>query len=81
MCADSSHGRSILHVALGLVLILLCYVLESLTEAMKPSLSMDKIGKDSAFNVLGQMVYSTDMALTQLLRGWSGQVVKKEAKR
>ena len=78
MCAEANRGRRVLPVALGRIVILLRYVLESLAEIMKPSRSVNKLDKDFVFNVLRQTVCAMDLAETQLLRGRGSQIMNAE---
>ncbi len=73
MCAEANRGRRVLPIALGRIVILLRYVLESMTEIMSPSLSVRKIDEDFVFDVLKQTVSAMDVAETQLLRGRGSQ--------
>ena len=78
-CAEASRGRRELPAALGRLVILLRYVLKSLMEVMMPSKSVDEFDKDFTFEILSEIVSTIDMAETQLLRGWAGQVRKAES--
>ncbi len=78
MCAEANRGRRVLPVALGRIVILLRYVLESLAEIMKPSRSVNELDKDFVLNVLKQLVCTMDVAETQLLRGQGGQIMNAE---
>ncbi len=79
MCAEARRGRRVLPVALGQIVILLRYVLESLTEIVRPSQIVDEIDKDFVFNVLRRTLYTIELAEAQLLRGWGGQIVKSSS--
>ena len=79
MCAEARRGRRVLPVALGQIVILLRYVLESLTEILRSSKSVDEIDKDFMFNVLKRTLCTMDIAEAQLLRGWGGQIVKSSS--
>ncbi len=74
--SEANRGRRVLPVEFQRILILLRYVLDSLTEIMRPSQSVDEIDKEFVFNVLKRTVRTMDMAEAQLLRGWTGQIVK-----
>ena len=78
MCAEANRGRRVLPVALGRVVILLRYVLESLGEIMKPSGNANELDKEFVLNVLKQTVCTMDMAETQLLRGRGSQIMNAE---
>ncbi len=78
MCAEANRGRRVLPVALGRIVILLRYVLESLAQIMKPSLRVDELDKEFVFKVLRQTVCTMDLAETQLLRGRGSQIMNAE---
>ncbi len=56
LCAEAKRGRRVLPVALGRIVILLRYVLESLAHIMKPSLRVNELDKEFVFKVLRQTV-------------------------
>ncbi len=78
MCAEANRGRRVLLFALGRVVILLRYVLESLAEVLKPSGNANELDKDFVLNVLKQTVCTMAMAETQLLRGRGSQIMNAE---
>ncbi len=78
MCAEASRGRRVLPFALGRIVILLRYVLESMTAIMKPSRSVNELDKSFVFQVLKQTVGAMDMAETQLLRGRGSEFMNAE---
>ncbi len=75
MCAEANRGRRVLPVALGRIVILLRYVLESITEIMKSSRNTNELDKKFVFNVLRQTVCTMDIAETQLFRRASSQIM------
>ncbi len=75
---EANRGRKMLPVAFGRIAILLRYVLESMTQIMKPSLCVNELDKDFVFKVLKQTVCTMDAAETQLLRGRASQIMNAE---
>ncbi len=65
MCAEANRGRRVLQVALGRIVVLLRYVLESLAQIIKPSLRVTELDKEFVFKVLRQTVCTMDLAETQ----------------
>ncbi len=49
---------------------------EILMKIKRPARTVDTIDEDFLFNVLSETVCTMDLAETQLLRGWDGQIVK-----
>ncbi len=78
MCVQATRGRRVLPIALHRVVVLLRYVLESITEIMKHSRSVTQLDKEFVFNVLKETVCTIDLAETQLLRGPLGQIMNAE---
>ncbi len=78
MCAEANRGRRVLPVALGRVVILLRYVLESMGEIMKPSGNANELHKEFVLNVLKQTVCTMGKAETQLLRGRGSQIMNAD---
>ncbi len=78
MWAEASLGRRVMPVALGQIVILLRYVLESMTEVMKQSRGVNLIDQDFVFDVLKGAVDAMDMTETQILRGRGGEIMNAE---
>ncbi len=78
MYAKARYGRRMLPIALGRTGILLEYVLESMTEIMKPSQDLNEVDIDFVFGALRQTVSTIDLIATQLLRGRGSQIINSE---
>ncbi len=78
MCAETNRGRRVFPVALGRIVILLRYVLESLAQTMKQSLRVNELDKEFVFKILKETVCAVDIAETQLLRGRGSQIMNTE---
>ncbi len=78
MCAEANRGRRVLPVALGRIVVLLRYVLESVTEIMKPSQSVNELEREFVFRVLRQTLSTMNIAEAQLLRGRGSQIMNAE---
>ncbi len=75
MCAEASRGRRVLVGLLGQIMVLLQYTLESMTEIMKSSRSVNQTDTDFVFDVLEQAVAAIDLVETQLLQGRVSQII------
>ncbi len=75
LCAEASRGRRVLLVLLGQIVVLLQYTLESMSEIMKSSRSVNQVDIDFVFNVFKQAIGAIHLAETQLLRGRGSQII------
>ncbi len=78
MCAEAKRGRRVLPVALGRIVILLRYVLESMAAIMRTARNVNELDRQFIFQVLKQTVGAMDMAETQLLRGRGSEFMNAE---
>ncbi len=78
MCVRASLGRRILPIALGQIMILLQYVMESLPKILMHSRIVNETAVNFVFDTLKETVYVMDLAETQLLGGRGAQIVNGE---
>ncbi len=78
MCIEAKRGQRVLPVALSRVVILLRYVLESMTEIMKPSRSANELDREFVFKVLKETLCTMDIAEAQLLRRRMSQIMNSD---
>ncbi len=76
MCAEAYRGQKVLPVSFNRIIVLLRYVIESLTKIMELSLDTEKLDKDFLFSVLKQTVSTMDIAERQQLCGYCCQIVR-----
>ncbi len=78
MWAEANRGRKVLPVAIGRIVILLRYILESMMGTMKTAANVNELDKQFVFQVLKQTVGVMGIAETQLLRGRGSEFMNAE---
>ncbi len=75
MFAEASRGRRVLVDLLGQIMVLLKYILKSISGIMKSSRTVNQTDTEFVFDVFKQAVGAIDMAEAQVLRGRGSQIV------